>query len=86
MNLHTISSETLECHSDRVTFNFCIGSPTVQPSPEGLVVILCTLLGTEIQAILMTRVNVAQLVDAARSWTVLPTILRPKNKIQGFQH
>lgn len=57
-------------------FNFCVGFPTVQPSAEGLVVILCTLLGTEIQAILRTRVNVAQLVDAARSWTVLATILR----------
>lgn len=84
VSLHTIYRKTPECHSDRVTFNFGIGSPPIQPSPEGLVVILCTLLGTEVQAVFTTRVNVAQFVDTARSWTELATILRPKNRIQEF--
>lgn len=57
-------------------FHFGIGFPLVEPSTERFAVVLCTLLGSEIQAIFITRVNIAQLIHTARTWTELATILR----------
>lgn len=78
----TVHVETylFEGHTDQITFHFRIGFPLVEPSPERFAVIFCTLLGSKIQAILMARVNVAQLINAARTWTELATILRPTKK------
>lgn len=57
-------------------FHFHIGLPLVEPSTERLAVILCTLLGSEIQAVFITRVNIAQLINTARARTELAAILR----------
>lgn len=77
-----IDSYFLEAYRDQITFHFCIGLPLVEPSTERFAVIFCTLLGSEIQAIFITRVNIAQLIYTARTWTELATILWPENKIK----
>lgn len=83
----TIQVETylFKGHTDQITFHFHIGFPLVEPSPKRFAVIFCALLGSEIQAILMARVNVAQLINAARARTELATILRPKNKSKELE-
>lgn len=76
-----IHRDLFECHRDHITFHFCIGFPLVEPSTERFAVIFCTLLSPKIQAVFITRVNVAQLINTARTWTEFATILRPKNEI-----
>lgn len=73
-----------EVHRDQITFHFHIGLPLVEPSTERLAVILCTLLGSEIQAVFITRVNIAQLINTARARTELAAILRPAKKIKAL--
>ena len=73
-----------EVHRDQITFHFHIGFPLVEPSTEGFAVILCTLLGSEIQAVFITRVNIAELINTARARTELATILRPAKKIKAL--
>lgn len=82
----TVHMETylFEVHRDQITFHFHIGFPLVEPSTERLAVILCTLLGSEIQAVFITRVNIAQLINTARARTELAAILRPDKKITAL--
>lgn len=84
----TVHVETylFEVRRDQITFHFRIGFPLVEPSTERFAVIFCTLLGSKIQAIFITRVNIAQLIYTARAMTELATILRPKKKIKDLQH
>lgn len=57
-------------------FHFRIGFPLVEPSTERFAVVFCTLLGSKIQAVFITRVNIAQLIYTARTRTELAAILR----------
>lgn len=61
----------------QLTVHFGVGLPLVVPAPEGLAVVLCTLLGPKAHRLRRTRPRVTQLVEAAGARTKFTIVLWP---------